>query len=309
MGAETAVVAIEEHFWIPELRIAGRNQHWAERLDDLGALRLREMDEAGIDLQVISHAPPAAQNLPPDRSIALAKRANDMLHEAVQAHPTRFAGFAILPTPAPDKAAKELERAVSKFGFKGAMIHGLTHGNFLDEVQFRPILEAAEALDVPLYIHPGSPSPEAVEAYYKGYPALAHAGWGFNVEAATHALRMILSGAFDAYPKLKVIIGHMGEMLPYELWRCDTLLSRDSNMKRTFREYFSQHFYITTSGNFSPSALQCAIAEMGIERIIFSVDWPYASNSEGRLFIEEAPLSNEQRQRILGQNAAALLRL
>jgi predicted TIM-barrel fold metal-dependent hydrolase len=302
------VISIEDHFWIPELR-AARNPNWTLRLDDLESLRLREMDAAQIDFQVISHAPPAVQNLPAERAIALARQANDLLHRATAAHPDRFGGFAILPTPAPDEAADELERSVTQLGFKGAMIHGTTHGSFLDEKRFWVILEKAQSLDVPIYIHPGSPDPSMVSGYYRDYPAMAHAGWGFNVEAATHAIRLILSGAFDAYPKLKIIIGHMGEMLPYELWRCDALLTRDSSLKRTFREYFLDHFYITTSGNFSVPALQCAIAEMGADRIIFSVDWPYASNIDARRFLEDAPLSTTDRSKLFHENAERLLRL
>src|ERR1700736_364959 len=177
------VITLEEHFWTPELAGSGQRQPGvAERLSDMGELRIREMDEAGIDLQVMSETAPAAQQLDAESEVRLARRSNDYLHEAVRAHPDRFAGFATLPTPDPAAAADELERAVTKLGFKGAMIMGLTHGRFMDDKQFRPIFERAVALDVPVYIHP-TPSHPAVNAvYFNDYPALAGAPLGFTIE-------------------------------------------------------------------------------------------------------------------------------
>jgi 2,3-dihydroxybenzoate decarboxylase len=306
------VVAIEEHFWTPELMLKGdayHKEYWYEGLGDLGELRLSQMDEAGIDLQVISHAPPAAQNFAPEDSIAATRRANDALHEAVLSHPTRFAGFAMLPTPDPKAAADELERTVTQYGFKGAMIHGLTHGAFCDEKRFWPIFERAQALDVPIYIHPAIPHKAVIEAYYKDYPALIRGAWGFTVETATQGIRLIMSGVFDAYPRLKIIMGHLGESLPFNLWRCDKIINRDVPMARAFRDYFCDHFWITTSGNFSHPALLCSVMEMGVDRIMFSIDWPYSSNVEGREFVDGAPLSKEDRLKILGGNAAKLLNL
>jgi predicted TIM-barrel fold metal-dependent hydrolase len=312
MDKKARVVALEEHFWTPELSLKGDVYHktdWAQRLSDLGDLRIREMDEAGIDLQVISHAPPGAQNLDPEASIAATRRANDMLNEAVRAHPDRFAGIAILPTPDPRAAADELERTVTKYAFKGAMIHGLTHRRFIDEKRFWVIFERAQALGVPVYIHPAIPHPAVSEVYYKDYPAMVRPGWGFTVEGATQAIRLILSGIFDAYPDLRIILGHLGESLPFSLWRCDKVMSRDLNLQKRFREYFCEHFWITTSGNFSHPALLCCVMEMGIDRILFSIDWPYSSNVEGRRFVDTAPLSNEDKQKILCHNAAKLLKL
>jgi 2,3-dihydroxybenzoate decarboxylase len=310
------VVAIEEHFWIPPLRTAETvgvdiktKPHWVEALSDLGERRLREMDEAGIDLQVIAHAPPAAQNFPPAQAVALAREANDTLHRAIEAHPDRFAGFAALPTPDPEAAAAELERTVTKYGFKGAMIHGLTHGSFTDEKRFWCIYERAQALDVPIYIHPAAPHRAVVDAYFKGYPTMEGAGLGFTFETAAHAIRLSICGLFDAYPKLRLILGHMGEGLPFLLWRCDMALSRDKSLKKKFRDYFREHFYITTSGNFSHPALLCTAMEMSTDRILFAVDWPYASNTEARAFIDGAPLSPHDKDKILRRNAAALLRL
>jgi predicted TIM-barrel fold metal-dependent hydrolase len=312
----TKTVAIEEHFWIPKLRTEETvgvdiktKPRWVQGLGDLGEQRLKEMDEAGIDLQVIAHAPPAAQNFPPDQAVALAREANDTLYRAICAHPHRFAGFATLPTPDPEAAAAELERAVTKLGFKGAMIYGLTHGAFTDEKRFWCIYERAAALDVPIYIHPGPPHRAVVDAYFKGYPTMDGAGLGFTFETAAHAIRLSICGLFDAYPKLRLILGHMGEGLPFLLWRCDMALSRDKGLKRKFRDYFREHFYITTSGNFSHPALLCTAMEMSADRIIFAVDWPYASNKEARAFIDSAPLSPHDKEKILYRNVAKLLRL
>jgi 2,3-dihydroxybenzoate decarboxylase len=304
------VVTIEEHFWTPELSGAGHPQAGApERLSDMGPLRIREMDEAGIDLQVMSESAPATQNLDPEAAVRLARRSNDYLHEAVRSHPDRFAGFATLPTPDPRAAADELERAVTKLGFKGAMIMGLTHGRFLDEKDFWPIFERAAALDVPIYIHPGPPHRAVVEAYYKDFPNLTGASLGFTVETLTHVVRLIVRGVFDAYPKLTIIVGHLGEALPFLLWRTDDTLKRHTKLARGFADYVRAHFYVTTSGAFSNSALQCTIAELGVEKILFAVDWPFMSNMPGRKFMDAAPISEKDRQAIFGGNARKLLKL
>jgi predicted TIM-barrel fold metal-dependent hydrolase len=304
------VITIEEHFWTPELSGPGHRQAGApERLSDMGTLRIREMDEAGIDLQVMSETAPATQNLEPETAVRLARRSNDYLHEAVRAHPHRFAGFATLPTPDPRAAAEELERAVVKLGFKGAMIMGLTHGRFLDEKDFWPIFERAAALDVPVYIHPGPPHRAVVEAYYKDFPDLAAAPLGFTVETLTHAVRLIVRGVFDAYPRLKIIVGHLGEALPFLLWRVDNTLKRHTSLARGFSDYVREHFYVTTSGAFSNTALQCTIAELGVEKVLFAVDWPFMANLPGRKFMDAAPISEKDRALIFGGNARKLLKL
>jgi 2,3-dihydroxybenzoate decarboxylase len=304
------VITIEEHFWTPELSGSGqKNVGVPQRLSDLGELRIREMDEAGIDLQVLSETAPATQSLDPDSAVKLARRSNDFLHAAIRAHPDRFAGFATLPTPDPAAAAAELERAVTRLGFKGAMIMGLTHGRFFDEKQFWVIFERAAALDVPVYIHPGPPHPAVVEAYYKDYPGLVGAPLGFTVETLTQAVRIVVSGVLDAYPGLKIIVGHLGEALPFLLWRIDDTLVRQMKLPRGFADYVRQHFYVTTSGAFSDTALQCTIAELGVERIMFAVDWPYQPNVPGRKFLDAAPISDRDRQLIFGGNARKLLRL
>lgn len=305
------VIALEEHFTSPKLRaLRGEKDTPVQRkLDDLGVLRIREMDEAGIDLQVISENNPATQNLDAETAVNLARASNDVLYEAVRAHPDRFAGFATLPTPEPKAAADELERCVSKLGFKGAMIMGLTHGRFMDDKQFRPIFERAVALDVPLYIHPTPPHPAVQNAYFKEYPVLAVAPLGFTLETLTHTFRLIVSGLFDTYPTLKIIVGHLGETAPFLLWRTDNILGERMPMLRSFADYYREHFWLTTSGAFSNSALKCSIAELGVERIMFSVDWPFMGNLAGRKWMDAAPVSDNERALIFGCNARTLLKL
>ena len=305
------IIALEEHFTSPKLRAMRGEKDTAvqRKLDDLDALRIRDMDEAGIDCQVISENNPATQNLDAETAVTLARASNDVLHEAVRAHPDRFAGFATLPTPDPKAAADELERAVIKLGFKGAMIMGLTHGRFMDDRQFRPIFERAAALDVPLYIHPTPPHPAVQEAYFKEYPALAVAPLGFTLETLTHTVRLVVSGLFDEYPTLKIIVGHLGETAPYLMWRTNYLLEERMPMPRSFADYYREHFWLTTSGAFSDAALTCAIAEMGVERILFSVDWPFIPNVAGRQWLDAAPVSDQARALIFGANARKLLKI
>src|SRR5580700_10422553 len=240
-------IAVEEHFWTQELRALRRGHdvltdpELGARLADLGALRIAEMDAAGIDLQVISHVEPATQNFEPAEAIRLAAAANDQLHAAIRAHPTRFAGFAALPTPDPGAAAHELERAVTQLGFKGAMVHGLTCGAFLDEKQFWPILDTAQRLDVPIYLHPATPHPAVIEAYYAGYPSMVRVGHGFTTEMSAAAIRLVLSEVFDVFPRLQIILGHLGEALPFLMPRVDRYVSRQMKKGRTFRDTIRQN--------------------------------------------------------------------
>jgi 2,3-dihydroxybenzoate decarboxylase len=312
------IVAIEEHFWIPELRdrysgARGISAHTpARQLDDLGEIRLRDMDAAGIDMQVISHMQPGTQIFDAETAVALARKANDALYAATRAHPGRFAGFAELPTADPDAAAEEIERTVTRHDFKGALINGLTAGAFLDEKRFWCIFERAQALDVPIYFHPGIPHPAVTQAYYSDYrrgdfPFLSVA-WGFTAETAIQAIRLIVSGVFDAYPRLKIILGHLGETIPFTLWRCDWIIQHVGG-RSAFADAFREHFYLTTSGNFQHSALACCISELGIDRIMFAVDYPYNSNVEGVAFVRTAPISEADRAKIFHRNADRLLRL
>ena len=316
------VIAIEEHYWDKEVAATfGPTDSVrgapgiAERLYDYSELRIKEMDEAGIQMQVLSHGAPSTQRGDPETTVKLAQGANDRLYDIVGAHPDRFAAFAALPTPNPMAAADELERCVVQLGFKGAMVHGLTNGVFFDDKRFWPIFERAQELDVPLYLHPATPHPAVVEVYYKDYlqdfPSLLNAAWDFTVETATLGIRLVLSGVFDAYPEVKVILGHLGESLPFSLWRIDHALSRQGNRDTSFsfRDYFCKHFWITTSGNFSNPALLCCVMEMGVDRILFSVDYPYVMNQPAADWIPTIPLSAEDKTKILSGNAERLLRL
>jgi predicted TIM-barrel fold metal-dependent hydrolase len=314
------VIAVEEHYWDAELAKtyvgveSGRPGAQQERLFDLGALRLKEMDEAGIDIQVLSHGAPSAQKLSGDGAVALAQRVNDRLAAACAANPKRFLGFAALPTCDPKAAADELERCVTKHGFKGAMLHGLANGVFMDGQQFWPIYERAEALDVPIYFHPGLPDARVMEAYYndyaKDFPMVVRAAWGYTVETATTAIRMVLSGVFEKHPKLKVILGHLGETLPFLVWRVDHAIARPGAAKQiSFRDIWCNNFWITTSGNFSNPALLCCVQEMGVDRILFAVDWPFVANPPGVDWMKTVPLCDEDKAKILSGNAKRLLKI
>jgi predicted TIM-barrel fold metal-dependent hydrolase len=314
------IIALEEHYWDKVITdtFGGRNSTrrgaLLDRLYDVADLRIREMDEAGVDIQVLSHGAPSAQRLDAESGPGIARQANDNLHAIVAAHPDRFAAFAALATAHPESAADELERCVKDLGFKGAMIHGLTNGKFCDGREYWPIYARAEALDVPIYLHPGYPHPDVVAVYYEDYladfPALATAGWGYTVETATQAIRMVLSGVFDAHPGLQMILGHMGETLPFLLWRVNHALSRVENAQtRSFREIFEAHFHVTTSGNFSNPALLCTVQEMGIDRIMFSIDYPFVENQPGVDWAEQISLCREDREKILNGNVRRLLKL
>lgn len=311
------VIAIEEHYWDDELAKtysggeAGRPGEQFKRLHDFDTVRIKEMDEAGIDVQVISHGAPSTQKLPADTAAALARRVNDRLHAVVAGNP-RFAAFAALPTAVPEAAADELERTV-KLGFKGAMLHGLANGMFLDHKRFWPIYARAEALDVPIYLHPSLPNADVMRIYYEDYvkdfPTVARPAWGYTVETATLAIRLVLSGVFEQHPKLKIILGHLGETLPFLVWRIDQALARPGQKSISFRDIFCGNFYITTSGNFSNPALLCCVMEMGVDHILFAVDWPFVANPPATQWMEGVPLCDEDKAKILSGNAKRLLRM
>jgi 2,3-dihydroxybenzoate decarboxylase len=320
MSAKPFVIALEEHYADPAVMAhaggsgpQGRLAGLQHKLNDLGDLRLQEMDAAGIDFQVISHAPSPLQQLEPAEARALATQANDRLHDAVHRNPDRFAAFAGLPTRDPRAAADELERTVTRLGFKGAMIHGRSRDEFHDLQKFWPIYERAQYLDVPIYIHPGPPHCAVQQAYYADYltdyPGLASAAWGFTIDTANQVVRMILSGLFAAYPNLKIIIGHMGEGIPFLVDRIDESLNRPGGKPIAFKRIFTEHFWITTSGHFSTPALMCALLELGIDRILFSVDWPYVDNLPGMHWMETLPVSTADKEKMFNANARTLLKL
>ena len=313
-----AVVALEEHYWDAELvalfpgREGKRISDVERRLLDLGELRLREMDEAGIDVQVLSHGAPGTQKMDAETSTRMACQTNDRLARFISTNPKRFSGLALLPTPDPAAAADELDRAVTSLALKGAMIHGLTNGKFIDDKQFWPIFAKAEALDVPIYVHPSFPHPAVIDAYYRDYagefPELIGPALGFTVEAATQAIRLVISGLFERHPNLKIILGHLGEGIPFLLWRIDELLAR-SRADLSFKDIFRRNFYLTTSGNFSDTALTASISEMGVDRILFSVDWPFISNTLATQWLHGTSLSEGDKAKIFGENARKLLKL
>jgi predicted TIM-barrel fold metal-dependent hydrolase len=318
-------ITLEEHFATPEFLRATAQLQSAARVDfvrpveskllDLGQGRIADMDAAGIDLQVLSLTWAGLDKLDGAIATGLAHDANDRLAAAVREHPKRFAGFAALALQEPEKAAAEFERCVRQLGFKGALVHGTTRGVFLDDPQFTPLFETAQALDVPIYLHPAPPPKPVQEAYYGGLPGqlgffLATAAWGWHAEAGMHSLRLIVSGLFDRFPKLKLIIGHMGEDLPFSIARAEAVLSGvTKHLQRRVGEYFLQHFHITTSGYFTLPPFQCAMEVVGADRILFSVDYPYSPNTVGRNFLNSLTISPEEISKISGGNAERLLKL
>lgn len=319
MFEQTQVIAIEEHYWDHELAShfqgaeGTRSRDLLTRLRDLGEIRLREMDQNGVDMQVLSHGAPSGQALAADIAVDVCRRVNDRLAEAIALHPTRFAGFGALPTILPEAAADELERCVRQLGLRGAIIHGLTNGLFLDDRRFWPIFEKAEALDAPLYLHPSFPHPDVTKAYYQDYvqdfPQVIRAAWGYTVETATQAIRIILSRVLERYPGVRLILGHMGETLPFLLWRVNQALSRPEHAEMNFKQQFRRHFHITSSGFFSTPALLCAMLEVGMDRILFAVDYPFVSSAPAMEWVKTLPLADEDRGRFLSGNARRLLRL
>lgn len=325
------IIALEEHYRSqlvddvipPEtdfLRSSSLPPEFLRRLSKLKTLgeeRIADMDAAGIDMQVLSHTVPSPEILDAARAIPLAQRVNDEMAEAVTRYPQRYAAFATLPIADPSAAARELERTVQQLGFKGAMINGITQGRFLDDPFFTPVFACAEALDVPLYLHP-APPPKPVEvAYFSGLdPALAQilsiAGWGWHAELGLHTLRLIASGLFDRFPRLQIILGHMGEMIPFFLARIDaavTPVAMHTGLKRRIADYFHDNIHITTSGLFTAPPFYLALAVIGADRILFSVDYPFSSNHQGRQFLDSLSLSPADFDKLTHTNAQALLRL
>jgi predicted TIM-barrel fold metal-dependent hydrolase len=319
-------ITLEEHFATPAFlqgpgkfaREAGKalgNPELANQLLDLGNRRIADMDSAGIDVQVVSLTAPGVEQEAPAEAAALAREANDFVSEAIRRHPTRLAGFAAIPTPDPKAAAGELERSIRDLGFKGAVINGHVRGRYLDDLFFSPILERAEALSVPIYLHPTPPPRPVFETYYAGFAPevsarFSTAGWGWHIETAAHVLRMILGGVFDRYPKLQVIIGHLGESLPSMLPRLDRTMSPAlTELNRPLAAYLRENLHYTFSGfNFVPSFLDLLL-EVGVDRIMFSADYPYASMAEARQFLDRLPVAPADRERIAHGNAERLLGL
>lgn len=279
------------------------------RVDDA---RLSDMDANGIDMQILIAA--ASMWMPPEDAVSLATAANDELAERIAPYPDRFAAFATLPTPDPAASARELKRTAD-IGFKGAAIMGRPGEKFLDDPAYAPLLDAANETKMPLYLHPGLPLPEVQKAYYEGFSPVVSGrllsfGWGWHLEAGIQAIRLILSGAFENRPDLQIILGHWGEMVPNFLERLDESLPPEAtSLSRTISDTFRSHFYVTPSGMFSNAHLLFAMETLGVERILFSVDYPFISNQGAVPFLKNAPISTEDREKIAHKNAERLLRL
>jgi predicted TIM-barrel fold metal-dependent hydrolase len=283
-----------------------------DQLADIDKQRLAQMDAACVDVQVLSVTSPGAQLLEAAEAIPFARDANDRLFETVRRHPERFAGFAALPTADPQAAADELERAVNELGFKGAMIHGHTRGSFLDERKYWPIFERAEALAVPIYLHPALPHPYAVKAYFEGYEMLARAPWGFAIDTSCHFLRIVFAGVFDAYPKLKIILGHLGEGLPFAMHRLNDhtyAAAKHIGLRKTPLEYLQENLLVTTSGNWFEPAFVCTMMALGIDNILFAIDWPFEANTVGTDYLARLPINDHDKAKIAHLNAERVLRM
>jgi len=320
-------ITLEEHFVSPgflagpgkdfaaQLRNRGpRGVRMGEQLQDIGDKRIAEMDAAGIDLQVLSLNSPGVEQAEAAEQLSIAVESNDFLAEAVKKHPSRLAAFATLPTTVPDQAADELERRVRQ-GFKGTLINGHTRGRYLDDKLFWPILERAEALNVPIYLHPAVPPQAVVEASFGGFAPpvtamLASAAWGWHIETAVHLIRMILGGVFDRYPKLQVIVGHLGEGIPFMLPRLNRNLPKEmTKLDRPMAAYLRENVHYTFGGFNFPATFLNLLLEVGVDRIMFSVDYPYGSMAEAHAFLQHLPVSEADRKRIAHGNAEKLLGL
>ncbi len=320
-------ITLEEHFATPgfldgpglklkeqALKFGGAAAKLLEQICDLGDKRVAEMDAAHIDMQILSLTSPGAEQLEAAEAAAFARETNDYLAAALSKHPTRLGGFATLPTADPSAAAAELERTIGDCGFKGALINGHVRGRYLDDEFFWPIFQRAEALNVPIYLHPTQPPEPVIEASYSGFAPIvtdmfAGPGWGWHIETAIHVIRIILRGTFDRYPRLQLVVGHMGETLPFMLQRLDVMPMAVTKLNRPISAYLRENISYTFSGfNFTATFLELLL-QVGVERIMFSADYPYASMTQARAFLDQIPVSNADRERIAHGNAERLFRL
>jgi uncharacterized protein len=324
------IITLEEHISFPELTrrlpadaLGGFAQspvmqQLAPKLADVAGERLRSMDENGISLQVLSVDSAGGNLLDEKEAPAFARDYNDLIAEKINDHPDRFGAFAHLPVSVPEAAADELERAVKDYGFRGAMIRGMVGDQFLDHPRFAPIFERAEALGVPLYLHPGIPPKKVADVYYSdlnGSPEmfvpLACFGWGWHSETAIHVLRLLAAGIFDRYPNLNIIIGHMGEMLPMMMARSERAFKPGNGgaNQRTLSETFKKQLYITTSGFFTQPPFKLAVDTFGVDNILFSVDYPFSTNEMGIEFLKNIDLPKADIRKIAYENAERVLNL
>ncbi len=327
------VVALEEAFLHPRVwgifpeSLQQRYQPVKARLSDVGAERIRLMDAAGIDVQVLSHVQPGIQILADaqtELAVAICREVNDWLAEAIAAHPARFAGFAMLPTQSPPHAADELERTVRDLGFVGALINGHTNGRYLDDQSFDVLLGRAESLGVPIYVHPTDPPQPVSDVYYAPFESSLVPTWGWPVETGTHLLRLICAGVFDRHPNLTIIVGHMGELLPYCFTRLNVgltmagwLLAPESNnqdvrrtgMRNNVSYYLRKNVFITSSGVFDVPVFDCARAMLGLDNLMFSVDYPFQDSFAAMEFLQRCDLSPDDKERFAHRTAEGLLKL
>jgi predicted TIM-barrel fold metal-dependent hydrolase len=327
------VVALEEAFLHPRVwdlfpdSLQRKYRPVAARLSDVGAERIRLMDAAGIDVQVLSHVGPGIQILADEhaeRAIAICRDVNDWLAQAIAAYPARLAAFAMLPTQSPADAADELERTVRDLGFKGALINGHTNGRYLDDCSFDVLLGRAESLGVPIYIHPTDPPPAVADIYYAPFESALVPTWGWPVETGTHLLRLICAGVFDRHPNLKIIVGHMGELLPFCFTRLNVGLTMagwllapeprnndapHTGMLNNVGYYLRRNIFITSSGVFDVPVFDCARAMLGLDNLMFSVDYPFQDNFAAMEFLERCGLAPEDQERFAHGTADSLLKL
>lgn len=327
------VIAIEEAFLHPKvwdqfpLALQQKYEVMKARLSDVGPERIRRMDAAGVDMQVLSHVQPGVQIITDTKlAIKLSREVNDWLGTITATYPTRFAGFATLPTQSPKDAAEELERTVTKLGFKGALINGHTNGRYLDHPSFSVLFERAQALDVPIYIHPTDPPQAIIDTYYAPYTEAIVSTWGWPVETGTHLLRLMCGGVFDRYPDLKVIVGHMGELIPYCYTRLNSGLTmadwliaveakktknglKGTGMEKSVGYYMRRNIFITSSGVFDQPVFDCARAMLGLDNLLFSVDEPFQDSFAAMEFLNGTNLSQEDKERFAHGTAERLLRL
>lgn len=316
-------ITLEEHFVTPDfLKATGGDsrdapanmQRVREKLLDVGAGRIASMDAAAIGMQVLSLAAMGVGKLSAEDEAVIMRDVHDAAAAAVSAHPDRFAAFATPGLKRPREAVKELERCVHELGFKGLLVNGTTDGKFLDAPEFFPVLEAAQELGVPLYLHPAEP-PETVQAaYFSGLPSVAGhllsiAGWGWHAENGLHLLRLIVSGVLERLPRLQVIVGHMGEGVPYALARSNAVLSAATKGQRSVLETMQQQVHVTTSGYFSTPPFECCREVLGLERMMYSVDYPFSENMQGKEYLDKLDLTLEEMQQLVSDNARHLLNL
>lgn len=325
--AEFFRISTEETFGVPEvfdataalirsdpsdevgLTLPPRQAGLVQKLFDLGEGRIADMDRGRIDRQLLSLWSPGVQVFPPRQGTELAAHVNDRLASAVAENPDRLAGLVTIAPQDPAAAAREIERGMSTLGLHGVLINSHTKGEFLDNRRFWPIFEAAQANDAAIYIHPRKPAPQ-MYAPFADY-SMDNAMWGFHADTSTHAIRLLLCGVFDQFPHLTIVLGHMGEGLPFWLNRLDTIAARSAlpTIKRKPSEYFLENFVITTSAMFWDPILKLSLEVLGPERILFGVDYPFASNEAGTGWLDAAPISDEVRRKIYADNARRVFHL